>query len=320
MEAYFASFPIWANFLFFAAGLFIITKGADWFTDGAVGVAEITGIPKVIVGATLVSLATTAPEFSVSVIAAWLEHPATSVGNAVGSTICNIGLILAVAFLLEPVSLAREDVLPKGLFMLMMGVLLLTLGWDGKIARVEGVVLFVFVPVYLWFTMKRATWTDFDIGSAVTDREKQHVGLLFIAGSIAVVLGSILLVQNAVHLARAMGVPELIIALTLVAIGTSLPELITAVSASLSGHGDMAVGNVLGANVLNIAWVLGGASLITPLGIEHQSFVLDFPFMLMMMVLFVFFAVWRRRLGSSAGLMFLAGYVCYLVLMFAYFV
>ena len=104
------------------------------------------------------------------------------------------------------------------------------------------------------------------------------------------------------------------------AIGTSLPELITAVSASLSGHGDMAVGNVLGANVLNIAWVLGGASLITPLGIEHQSFVLDFPFMLLMMVLFVFFAVWRRRLGSSAGLMFLAGYVCYLVLMFAYFV
>lgn len=320
MEAYFASFPVWMNFIFFAAGLLIVTKGADWFTDGAVGIAEITGIPKVIVGATLVSLATTAPEFSVSVIAAWLEHPATSVGNAVGSTICNIGLILAVAFLLEPVSLAREDVLPKGFFMLMLGVLVLTLGWDGEISRVEGIVLFVFVPVYLWFTMKRATWTDFDIGSAVTDREKQHVGLRFIAGSIAVVLGSILLVQNAAHLARAMGVPELIIALTLVAVGTSLPELITAVSASLSGHGDMAVGNVLGANVLNIAWVLGGASLIVPLGIERQSFVLDFPFMLLMMVLFVFFAVWKRRLGSSAGLMFLAGYVCYLALMFAYFV
>ena len=320
MEAYFASFPVWMNFIFFTAGLLIVTIGADWFTDGAVGVAEITGVPKVIVGATLVSLATTAPEFSVSVIAAWLEHPATSVGNAVGSTICNIGLILAVAFLLEPVSLAREDVLPKGLFMLMLGVLLLCLVWDGEIARVEGVVLFALVPVYLWFTMKRATWTDFDIGSAVTDREKQHVGLRFIAGSIAVVLGSVLLVQNAVHLARAMGVPELIIGLTLVAIGTSLPELITAVSASLSGHGDMAVGNVLGANVLNIAWVLGGASLIVPLGIDRQSFVLDFPFMLLMMLIFLFLALWKRRLGRSAGLVFLAGYVCYLALMFAYFV
>ena len=320
MEAYFASFPVWMNFIFFVTGLLIVTKGADWFTDGAVGVAEITGVPKVIVGATLVSLATTAPEFSVSVIAAWLEHPATSVGNAVGSTICNIGLILAVAFLLEPVSLAREDVLPKGLFMLMLGALLLSLAWDGEIARVEGVVLFALVPVYLWFTMKRATWTDFDIGSAVTDREKQHVGLRFIAGSIAVVLGSVLLVQNAVHLARAMGVPELIIGLTLVAIGTSLPELVTAVSASLSGHGDMAVGNVLGANVLNIAWVLGGASLIVPLGIDRQSFVLDFPFMLLMMLMFLFLALWRRRLGRSAGLAFLAGYVCYLALMFAYFV
>ena len=102
MEAYFASFPIWMNFIFFSVSLLIITKGADWFTDGAVGVAEITGVPKVIVGATLVSLATTAPEFCVSVIAAWLEHPATSVGNAIGSTICNIGLILAVAFLIEP--------------------------------------------------------------------------------------------------------------------------------------------------------------------------------------------------------------------------
>ena len=320
MEAYFASFPIWMNFIFFSVSLLIITKGADWFTDGAVGVAEITGVPKVIVGATLVSLATTAPEFCVSVIAAWLEHPATSVGNAIGSTICNIGLILAVAFLIEPVSLAKEDVLRKGLFMLGLGVLILLLSWDGKIDRVEGVVLFALVPVFLWFSMKRGTWADFDFGSAMMDREKQHIGLRFIAGSIAVVLGSVLLVQNAVHLARAMGVPELVIGLTLVAVGTSLPELITAVSASLQGHGDMAVGNVMGANVLNIAWVLGGASLITPLGIERQSFVLDFPFMLLLMLMFLLLALWKRGMGRRAGLVLLAGYGCYLTLMFAYFV
>ena len=112
--------------------------------------------------------------------------------------------------------------------------------------------------------MKQGTWADFDFGSAMMDREKHYIGLRFIAGSVAVVFGSVLLVQNAVHMARAIGVPELVIGLTLVAVGTSLPELITAVSASLQGHGDMAVGNVVGANVLNIAWVLGGASLITP--------------------------------------------------------
>lgn len=320
MEAYFASFPVWMNFIFFAAGLLIITKGADWFTDGAVGIAETTGVPKVVVGATLVSLATTAPEFSVSVIAAWLDHPATSVGNAVGSTICNIGLILAVAFLLEPVSLSRDDVMRKGLFMMVMGVLLILLGWDERITRIEGLVLFALVPVFLWFGMKRGTWSDFDFGATMTDREIHHVGLRFIAGSVLVVFGSVLLVQNAVHLARAMGVPELVIALTLVAIGTSLPELITAVSASWQGHGDMAVGNVLGANVLNITWVLGGASLITPLGIERQSFVLDFPFMLLLMLMFLLLALWKRGMGRRAGLMFLTGYVCYLALMFAYFV
>ncbi len=320
MEAFFASFPVWMNFIFFAAGLLIITIGADWFTDGAVGIAEITGVPKVVVGATLVSLATTAPEFSVSVIAAWLEHPATSVGNAVGSTICNIGLILAVAFLLEPVSLSREDVMRKGLFMTAMGVLLVLLGWDEQITRIEGLVLFALVPVFLWFGMKRGTWSDFDFGTTVTDREIHHVGLRFIAGSILVVFGSVLLVQNAVHLARAMGISELVIALTLVAIGTSLPELITAVSASWQGHGDMAVGNVLGANVLNITWVLGGASLITPLGIERQSFVLDFPFMLLLMLMFLLLALWKRGMGRRAGLMFLTGYACYLTLMVVYFV
>ena len=320
MEAYFASFPIWANVLFFAAGLLTVAKGADWFTDGAVGVAEITGLPKVIVGATLVSLATTAPEFSVSAIAAWLGHPATSVGNAVGSTICNIGLILAAAFVLEPVTLAREDLLPKGLFMLALGVLLLLLAWDGALSRAEGAVLLGMVGAYLWLVLKRATWTDFDMGSAAADRGRQNVGLWFIAGSLTVVLGSVLLVQNAAHLARAAGVPELIIALTLVAVGTSLPELITAVSASLSGHGDMAVGNVLGANILNIAWVLGGASLIAPLGVERQSFVLDFPFMLFSMVMFLSLAAWKRRLGRRAGAALLAGYLCYLVLMFAFFV
>ena len=320
MEAYFASFPIWMNFIIFAAGLLIITKGADWFTDGAVGIAEITGIPKVVVGATLVSLATTAPEFSVSVIAAWLDHPATSVGNAVGSTICNIGLILAVAFLLDPVSLSRKEILPKGVFMLALGALVVFMGWNGELTGAEGLVLFGLVPVFLWFGMKQGTWADFDFGSAMMDREKHYIGLRFIAGSVAVVFGSVLLVQNAVHMARAIGVPELVIGLTLVAVGTSLPELITAVSASLQGHGDMAVGNVVGANVLNIAWVLGGASLITPLGIERQTFVLDFPFMLLMMVLFLFLASRKRGLGRGAGFALLSVYICYLALMFTFFV
>ena len=320
MEAWFAGLPLWANLLLFSAGILVIAKGADWFTAGAVGVARVTGIPKVVVGATLVSLATTAPEFSVSVIAAWLGHPATSMGNAVGSTICNIGLILAVASLIAPVALAREDVAPEGAFMLALGVLLVLLGRDAELGAAEGLLLFVLALSYLWFGMRRARRANSgSAGEAASEGGERGVGPRFAAGAALVVAGSVLLVQNAAHLARAMGVPELVIGLTLVAVGTSLPELVTAVSASLRGHGDIAVGNVMGANVLNIAWVLGGASLVAPLGVERQSFVLDFPFMLLLMLLFLSLALWRRGVGRGAGFALLSAYAGYLFVMFAYF-
>ncbi len=325
MEAYLASLPVWANLVLFSVSIFIITKGADWFTGGAVGVAQITGIPKVVVGATLVSLGTTAPEFSVSAIAAYWGHPATSVGNALGSTICNIGLILAVASLIAPVSLSRGDILPKGAFMLTLGVLMILLAWDAQLGRAEGLVLLVLVFFYLGFIYlwgkKRAKWSNLENAeNTPMTPQAYRVGLRFITGAISVVFGSILLVQNAAHFARAMGIPELVIGLTLVALGTSLPELVTAIAASWRGHGDIAVGNVMGANVLNLAWVLGGASMITPLHFQRQSFVLDFPFMLMMMALFLFLALWQCGVGRREGFALLSVYVCYLGLMFAYFV
>lgn len=315
MEAYFAGFPLWVNLLLFVLSLALITKGADWFTHGAVGVAEITGVPKMVVGATLVSLATTAPEFSVSAAAAYLGHPATSVGNAVGSTICNIGLILAVASLIAPVSLPRANAAPKSAFMLAAGALLVLLVRDAELDGAEGLLLLGLVPVYLWLGVRGAGWSD--SGGAASGPQTPRVALLFVAGAVLVVLGSVLLVQNAAHLARALGVPELVIALTLIAVGTSLPELITAVSASLHGHGEIAVGNVVGANVLNIAWVLGGASVITPLGIARQSFLLDFPVMLLMMAAFLVLVLSGRGIGRGTGCAFLAAYAGYLSLMLA---
>ncbi len=316
MEAYFAALPVWANLALFGFSVAVIVKGADWFTEGAVGVARITGIPEVVVGATLVSLATTAPEFSVSVIAAWLAHPATSVGNAIGSTICNIGLILAVAALIAPVALPRRDVLAKGAFMPALGALLVLLGWDAQLDAWEGIVLLAVLPFYFWFCVRRGGAQDAGTGEAAYTH---LVGLRFLAGAGAVVAGSVVLVHTAASLARAAGVPELVVALTLVAVGTSLPELVTAISASLRGHAELAVGNVVGANVLNLAWVLGGASLIAPLGLERQTFVLDFPFMLLMMALFLGFAGWRGGVGRAAGFVFVCAYVCYLAVMFVYF-
>lgn len=318
-ESFFEGLPFWLNLGLFALGAFAITRGADWFTDGAVGIAYATGVPKVIVGATVVSLATTMPEFSVSAIASLLGRPATSVGNAVGSTICNIGLILAVATLIAPVKIDRKAVRLDGLTMLVLGVLLVGISWDGQITRGEGFLLLACMVGFLLMSLKRGMSHPEVAPEGAAQLGWLPILRLFLFGAVLVVGGSVLLVQNAARIARILGVPELVIGLTLVAVGTSLPELITAIASSFRGHGEIAIGNVMGANILNIAWVLGGASAIAPLNIERQTFVLDFPIMLAMMVLFLIGTGRGGVLGRGVGLMFLIGYLGYLLLMFANF-
>ena len=319
MESFFESLPIWLNLLFFVFGVGAVIKGASWFTDGSVGIADATGIPKIFVGATIVSLATTTPEISVSWIAAYLRHPEKSVGNAVGSTICNIGLILAVASAIQGVKIPRMTVRVHGAFMLLAGVVLVFLSFDGQLGRQEGFLLLVGTVFFLWVMVRQSGWES---GGGSLENEPNDWGNItrnFFLGGLCVVGGSILIVQNATIFARAAGVSELLIGLTLVALGTSLPELITAVSSSLRGHGDIAVGNVVGANVLNITLVLGGAAFIVPLKIERQMFVLDFPVMLSLMGLLLLLAVLRGKVGRVGGLIFISIYAVYLFFLVAFF-
>ncbi len=319
MEAFFQSPPLWLNLVLFIAGAVVITKGADWFTDGAVRIAEATGIPKMVVGATVVSIATTMPEFSVSGIAAILRHPETSFGNAVGSTICNIGLILAVAALIRPISIPMKMAKTQGLAMLAAGLLLYVLGWDGVLGGWKGGLLLAAAGVFLWVQARRLGWGNGGPDSNGTPHDWMCTLKYFVFGGVGVVGGSILIVQNAGQLARAAGVPELVIALTLVALGTSLPECITAISSSMRGHGEIAVGNVMGANVLNLTWVLGGAALIMPMSVVAQSYLLDFPMMALLMVATFLLAAWRGRIGRAAGGILIFFYAIYLILLFSYF-
>lgn len=319
MGSFFQNLPLWLNLLTFLAGLAVVLKGAEWFTEGAVGIADATGVPKIFIGATVVSLATTSPEVSVSFMAAFLGRPATSVGNAVGSTIINIGLILALAAAIQPVKIEKATARLQGLSMTAAGAAIVLLAWDGQLVRWEGALLLAGTAAYLWLMARRSGWNDGNSEPGPNPHGWGPILRQFLIGGACVVGGSVLIVQNAAVLARAAGVSELVIGLTLVALGTSLPELITAITSSLRGHGDIAVGNVIGANLLNITLVLGGSAAILPLGIERQMFILDFPIMIALMLLVYFLAGFRGGIGRASGIVFASIYGVYLVLLTAFF-
>ena len=327
MEQFFESLPLWVNILLFLAGFSIITKGANWFVGSAVSIAEATGVPKIVIGATIVSVATTFPEFCVSFIASLMNHPETAVGNSIGSAVCNIGLILGTSVLIRPMVVQKKAALRQGAFMLAAGISAILLAFNGQLSQLDGLVLLVGLVCYIWYSLRnsgRKRDSAVNTGSKRIAEErfswqKSSAIQRFCIGGIGVGLGSVLLVQNAAVIARWLGVPELIIALTLVSVGTSLPEYLTSLTAIAKGHGDLGVGNVIGANVLDMFWVLGASSLVRSLSIQRQTQVLDFPFMLLLMGLCVLFSTTGRKIYRWEGAILFGFYCLYLLLMFRFF-
>jgi len=277
----------------FIVGLIFITKGADWFTESAVSISQKSGIPKMIIGATIVSFATTAPEFAVSAYAAYLGHTGLTVGNAVGSAICNAGLILGGVIVLRSIPVEDSSFLKRGAFMIVSALLLIVVSIDGMLTPVDGILLLVVFVVFLYYNYRLQSLlfgtneeVNEELGEISNSISKDVV--FFVLGAALVVGGSRILIDSGTDIAMWLGVPEMIIGLTLVAFGTSLPELITAISATRKGHNDLAVGNILGANTMDIALILGASSLISELPIQNQSLYYDFPAMLLIMGMIVF--------------------------------
>lgn len=300
----------------------MITKGADWFVESAVSISEKSGIPKIIVGATIVSFATTSPEFAVSVTAAHMGHVDLSVGNAVGSAICNIGLVLGFIVAIRAIDVDKHSFLRKGAFMLTSGVLLILTTLDGKLSSFDGILLLLVFVGFMYYNYK-LQGAVFDGAenqperTSLLDMKKDIV--LFVTGALMVVLGSRILVDAGIAVAEWLGVPQMLIGLTLVALGTSLPELITAVSSTLKGHQDISIGNILGANIMDITLILGVSSQIRTLEILPQSVIYDFPAMLLIMVLLVIFGITRRKLERREGGLLLGVYLAYIAGLFIYF-
>lgn len=298
----------WAPlFLLIAAMLYLLGKGADVLIDEAVTLSNRWGVPKVLVGATIVSLGTTTPEAAVSVLAAVQGSAELALGNAVGSIICDTGLILGVAALIAPLPLDRTIVNRQGWIQLGAGVLLvlgcLPFGalpalwpalWTdgGRLPQWIGFIFLVLLAAYLWLSVVWARSGDgmdaADDGYA-DDAASTFTVLLKLLGGIVIVVGaSTILIPAVREAALRMHIPPGVIAATLVAFGTSLPELVTAVTAARRGHGELAVGNVVGADILNALFVAGAAAAVTPAGLPASPFFFRFLFPAMLIILIVF--------------------------------
>lgn len=307
--------------LLFLLGFILITKGADIFIECIVKIGKKTGISELILGATIVSFATTLPELTVSVFAAIDNHTTMSLGNAVGSIICNTGLILGLVALISPFSVDKKMFLSKSSLLLVSTLALMILGMDGAINRSDGIILITILIFYMYSNIKGVVGEN---NRKLPRKEKginnkegnKHdnlkITILFITGLIMMVVGSRLLVNNGVKIASFLGIPQGIISLTVIALGTSLPELVSSLTAIRKRHHGISVGNILGANILNIVSVISISSLINDLPILAQNIRVDFIFMIVILLILILPTIKSGKVHRIQGITLLIAYIIYI--------
>ena len=303
--------------LLLAVGFVMLVKGADAFVEGAAGIAEKFGIPQLVIGLTIVAMGTSAPEAAVSITASLKGNAAITIGNVVGSNILNVLVILGITSVIVSVAVARSTVRIEIPYMLVITLLLLVLGFSGnEIVFWEGVILWAAFLLYLGYLFYMAKKNR--QGEEETEKKPLWKLLLYtVLGLVFVVWGSDVTVDAATAIAKAVGMSERFIGLTIVALGTSLPELFTSVSAALKGKADIAIGNIVGSNIFNILFVVGTTALITPVVFE-SGFVID-TLIAGGAGLLLWLCVCREhKLKRMGGVMMLVGYAayfCYLITM-----
>lgn len=299
--------------LLLIAGFIMLVKGADWFVDGAAGIAEKFGIPHLVIGLTIVAMGTSAPEAAVSITAALKGNAGITIGNIVGSNILNILIILGIASVITSIAVQKSTVKVEIPYMLLITLLLLGLGYTGnEIVLWEGIVLwaaFILYLAYLFWMAKK------DKTEAPEDTEQQPVWkliLLVVIGLVLIMIGSDFAVDAATAIAKIVGLSERFIGLTIVALGTSLPELVTSVSAARKGEADIAIGNIVGSNIFNILFVVGTTALITPVVFEAK-FVIDTLIAVAAGVLLWLCVFKDKKLSRAGGILMLIGYAAYFI-------
>ncbi len=323
-------------YFLFAVGIVLIVKGGDWFVDGAVWIAEVTKIPKFIIGATIISVATTLPEIIVSTIAAVEGHGilvsgvgdyiaasqdkvGMAIGNGIGSVICNTAMILAISVIFMPIAVKRKDFAPKAILLTAAIVALLLFSMNGSFSLSGALVLILIFALYIAENIRSAknNVSENDDERPSADKRSVILNILrVVIGAAGIVAGSQLLVNNGSKIAASWGVSEAIIGVTIVAIGTSLPELVTAVTAVVKKQASMSVGNVIGANVIDTTLILSVCSLVYGgnLPVSLQNIYLDFPVAIIVSLIAAVPTIICKKFNRWQGILMLAIYIAYLMI------
>ena len=326
---------IYLNFAALVVAFAVLFKSASFFVDGASSIARILNVPKLVIGIVLVGLGTTAPEFGVTLIAAIRGSGEIAIGNAIGSVICDDGVALALAAIVAPSVIFVNCRILKvaGLFLISIDVLAYILAKNGRLGRIEGLCLVLILCLYYIFVI-RSQWRnrshqnneEMDSSSSgdtstQLDRKSLYRPVkLFLIGLIGVALMSFVVVETAVRIAQFFQISEIIIGSTIIAIGTSLPEISTCITAVMKGEGEIAVGDIIGADILNILWIIGVASLVKPIEVDLDIINFSFPFMILIVVVMLLLLRIGCRLTKLKGFILLSLYGLFIFMLFQIFI
>ena len=304
------------SLLLLAVGFVFLVKGADWFVGGASSIAARLGIPQLVIGLTIVAMGTSAPEAAVSITAVLKGSADITIGNVMGSNIMNILVILGLAASLTTISVATSTIFREIPFMTAVTALLLILGLDGTVTLMDGVILWGAFLVYLGYLFRMARNGEAEVEEISADRPIWKSALWTVVGLVFIITGSNVAVEAATDIARALGLSERLIGLTIVALGTSLPELFTSVSAAKRGNADIAIGNIVGSNIFNVLFVVGTSALVSPIPFA-TAFRTDAMIAIVASVLLFVCCLQRSRLSRKSGFTLLASYATYFAMVLA---
>ena len=304
--------------LLLVAGFVMLVKGADLFVDGASGIATKFGIPQLVIGLTIVAMGTSAPEAAVSITAAFGGSADITIGNIVGSNILNILIILGISALVYPLAIQKSTLIVDIPVVLLATVVLYLLGFDGNISRIDAMIMLVIFAAYLSYlfigakkeaSLQKAENTDAE-ENAAKEISLLKASIFTVIGLALIIGGSNFVVNSATAIAKALGLSQRFIGLTIVALGTSLPELFTSVTAALKKNSDIAIGNVVGSNIFNLLFIVGLSGVIIPVPFA-EGFRFDMIVSGVAAAALLLFCLPKKKLPRFAGAIMLVGYALY---------
>lgn len=316
------------QFVLLILGIALLVKGADWLVDGASGLSSSFGVSPLFIGLTVVAFGTSAPELAVSISAAMKGSGSIAISNVIGSNIANIALVIGFSAILTPLAISKTTIrkeLPFNILISFALMAMLLRGAKYGLDRYDGVVLIIFLIIFMEYTLvmaksdrERKRLESTDILSEADQEEIKKIriknGILTLIGLAMVVFGADLTVDSATEIALQLGISEALVGLTMIAIGTSLPELVTAVTAILKKQDDLAIGNIVGSNIFNICLILGVSSIIKPIGVIVDHYWADILFMSMLAVFLLLTTMKKSKITRLEGSFFFASYIAYITI------